>query len=69
MLLGCREGATLRVAGSGTGVHSSTMHCTLPALPAGCRQDAMRVHAGLSAALRAAQPQRAKWPQITYKPE
>ncbi|KAI7836598.1 hypothetical protein COHA_009556 [Chlorella ohadii] len=33
------------------------------------KQDAMRVNAGLSAALRAAQPQRAKWPQITYKPD
>ena len=29
----------------------------------------MRVHAGLSAALRAALPQRAKWPTVSYKPE
>lgn len=29
----------------------------------------MRVHAGLSRALHAAQPQRAKFATVTYKPE
>ncbi|PRW33537.1 UPF0696 C11orf68-like protein [Chlorella sorokiniana] len=33
------------------------------------KEDALRVHAGLSAALRAALPQRAKWATISYKPD
>jgi hypothetical protein len=36
--------------------------------PAGCRADVLRVHAGLSAALRAAMPDRQTWPTICYKP-